>query len=145
MQAPPVQRNTLRMRSVFISDVHLGFKGCQAGYLLDFLRTVECEQIYLVGDIVDRHVAPSDTSSPAGAVRLLWQERQLSECAKIDKSWWGLRPFFEVCAAPPALGDATNETSQSRQASSRSRRIGIVSPGYFQKSKRPPSNQSHRK
>ena len=53
MQAPPIQRNTLRMRSVFISDVHLGFKGCQAGYLLDFLRTVECEQIYLVGDIVD--------------------------------------------------------------------------------------------
>jgi UDP-2,3-diacylglucosamine pyrophosphatase LpxH len=47
------QRTTLRARSVFISDVHLGFKGCQAQYLLDFLRRVECEQIYLVGDIID--------------------------------------------------------------------------------------------
>ena len=47
------QRTTLRARSVFISDIHLGFKGCQAQYLLDFLRRVECEQIYLVGDIID--------------------------------------------------------------------------------------------
>ncbi len=53
MTKRPVQRTTLRMRSVFISDVHLGFKGCQAHYLLDFLRRVECEQIYLVGDIID--------------------------------------------------------------------------------------------
>jgi UDP-2,3-diacylglucosamine pyrophosphatase LpxH len=43
----------LRLRSVFISDVHLGFKGCRAGFLLDFLRRVECQQIYLVGDIID--------------------------------------------------------------------------------------------
>jgi len=47
------QRSTLRLRSIFISDVHLGFKGCQAPFLLDFLRRVECDQIYLVGDIVD--------------------------------------------------------------------------------------------
>ena len=53
MNAGPVQRTTLRTRSVFISDVHLGFKGCQAQYLLDFLRSVECDQIYLVGDIID--------------------------------------------------------------------------------------------
>ncbi len=43
----------LRVRTVFISNVHLGFKGCHAEYLLDFLRRVECECIYLVGDIVD--------------------------------------------------------------------------------------------
>jgi UDP-2,3-diacylglucosamine pyrophosphatase LpxH len=46
-------RTTLRLRSVFISDVHLGFKGCRAEFLLDFLRRVECQQIYLVGDIID--------------------------------------------------------------------------------------------
>lgn len=40
-------------RSVFISDVHLGLADCQAGYLLDFLRTMQCERLYLVGDIVD--------------------------------------------------------------------------------------------
>lgn len=46
-------RPTLRLRTVFLSDTHLGFKGCRAEYLLDFLRRVECEQIYLVGDIID--------------------------------------------------------------------------------------------
>ena len=50
---PKPPQSTLRMRSVFISDVHLGFKGCRAEFLLDFLRRVECEQIYLVGDIID--------------------------------------------------------------------------------------------
>ncbi len=42
-----------RYRSVWISDVHLGFPGCQAGHLVEFLRTIECETLYLVGDIVD--------------------------------------------------------------------------------------------
>ncbi|WP_029654146.1 UDP-2,3-diacylglucosamine diphosphatase [Marinobacter daepoensis] len=40
-------------RSVFISDVHLGTADCQAEYLLDFLNNVQCETLYLVGDIVD--------------------------------------------------------------------------------------------
>jgi UDP-2,3-diacylglucosamine pyrophosphatase LpxH len=40
-------------RTVFISDVHLGTPGCRSGYLLDFLRSIRCEQLYLVGDIVD--------------------------------------------------------------------------------------------
>ena len=51
--SPMPPRSPLKLRSVFISDVHLGFKGCRAGYLLDFLRQVECEQLYLVGDIID--------------------------------------------------------------------------------------------
>lgn len=41
------------VRTLFISDVHLGTRGCQAAALLAFLKTVEAEQIYLVGDIVD--------------------------------------------------------------------------------------------
>lgn len=44
---------TNRCRTVFISDVHLGFHGCSAGFLLDFLDRTECETLYLVGDIVD--------------------------------------------------------------------------------------------
>jgi UDP-2,3-diacylglucosamine pyrophosphatase LpxH len=44
---------TKRYRALFISDVHLGTRGCQAGRLLDFLRYHEAETIYLVGDIVD--------------------------------------------------------------------------------------------
>jgi UDP-2,3-diacylglucosamine pyrophosphatase LpxH len=42
-----------RYRALFISDVHLGTRGCQAGMLLDFLRVYDAETIYLVGDIVD--------------------------------------------------------------------------------------------
>ena len=40
-------------RTVFISDIHLGTRGCQAELLLDFLRHITCEHLYLVGDIVD--------------------------------------------------------------------------------------------
>ena len=43
----------LRCRTVWISDLHLGTPGCQALALLDFLRRVECETLYLVGDIID--------------------------------------------------------------------------------------------
>ena len=43
----------LQVRTVWISDLHLGTPGCQAHHLLDFLRTVECERLFLVGDIVD--------------------------------------------------------------------------------------------
>ena len=40
-------------RSLFLSDIHLGTRHCQAELLLDFLETHEAEQIYLIGDIVD--------------------------------------------------------------------------------------------
>lgn len=43
----------LKFRTVFISDIHLGMRNAQADALLDFLKTVECECLYLVGDIVD--------------------------------------------------------------------------------------------
>src|SRR5260370_12091021 len=42
-----------RVRTLFLSDVHLGTRGCQADKLLDLLRHYEAETIYLVGDIVD--------------------------------------------------------------------------------------------
>ena len=44
---------TTRVRTLFISDTHLGTKGCQAQLLLDFLRDYDADEIYLVGDIVD--------------------------------------------------------------------------------------------
>ncbi len=43
----------LRVRAVWISDLHLGTPGCQARALMDFLRDVDCETLYLVGDIID--------------------------------------------------------------------------------------------
>lgn len=42
-----------RYRSIWISDVHLGFRGCRADFLLDFLRRTEATHLYLVGDIID--------------------------------------------------------------------------------------------
>ncbi len=43
----------MRWRTVWISDLHLGTPGCQAKALLDFLRQMECDTLYLVGDIID--------------------------------------------------------------------------------------------
>lgn len=42
-----------RFRSIFLSDVHLGTRACQADQLLSFLRHHESEYLFLVGDIVD--------------------------------------------------------------------------------------------
>ena len=42
-----------KVRAIFVSDVHLGTSACQAEYLLDMLSSVDCERLYLVGDIID--------------------------------------------------------------------------------------------
>jgi UDP-2,3-diacylglucosamine pyrophosphatase LpxH len=42
-----------RYRTLFLSDLHLGGRGCQADLLLDFLAHTEADAIYLVGDIID--------------------------------------------------------------------------------------------
>lgn len=41
------------VRSVFISDVHLGTRACQADRLLEFLKEHPAQYLYLVGDIID--------------------------------------------------------------------------------------------
>jgi UDP-2,3-diacylglucosamine pyrophosphatase LpxH len=41
------------VRSIFLSDIHLGTRACQAQRLLDFLREYESDHLFLVGDIVD--------------------------------------------------------------------------------------------
>lgn len=40
-------------KSIFISDIHLGTKSCKAKRLHDFLSNIECENLFLVGDIID--------------------------------------------------------------------------------------------
>jgi hypothetical protein len=44
---------SLRFRSIWISDIHLGFRGCRAESLLSFLKASESEHLYMVGDIVE--------------------------------------------------------------------------------------------
>jgi UDP-2,3-diacylglucosamine pyrophosphatase LpxH len=42
-----------RIRALFLSDVHLGSRACQAERLLSFLKRYDCRTIFLLGDIVD--------------------------------------------------------------------------------------------
>ena len=46
-------RSRLHFRTIWISDIHLGTKGCNAAMLIDFLDNVDSDTLYLVGDIVD--------------------------------------------------------------------------------------------
>lgn len=41
------------VKTVFVSDIHLGTRGCQAEKLIQFLKSYDCEELYLVGDIID--------------------------------------------------------------------------------------------
>jgi UDP-2,3-diacylglucosamine pyrophosphatase LpxH len=49
----PFPRQVTTHRTLFISDTHLGTRGCKARQLADFLTHNECETLYLVGDIID--------------------------------------------------------------------------------------------
>src|SRR5215471_1880240 len=42
-----------RFRTIWISDLHLGTRGCKAGFLLDILRCNDADTICLVGNIID--------------------------------------------------------------------------------------------
>lgn len=50
---PADVHGSTRYRAVFISDVHLGTRTAQTEALLEFLRVVEADTYYLVGDIID--------------------------------------------------------------------------------------------
>ncbi|MCB9895191.1 MAG: UDP-2,3-diacylglucosamine diphosphatase [Planctomycetes bacterium] len=52
MSDEPKSKKT-HFRTVWISDVHLGTKYCRAERLLHFLKSVQCDYLYLVGDIID--------------------------------------------------------------------------------------------
>ena len=43
----------LRYRTVFLSDLHLGTPGVQAADLSKLLKKLQCEKLYLVGDVID--------------------------------------------------------------------------------------------
>jgi len=45
--------NKLKLRTIWLSDIHLGSSGCQVDFLLNFLRSTQTEHLFLVGDIID--------------------------------------------------------------------------------------------
>jgi len=49
----PSEANRIRLKSAFISDVHLGSRDCHAAELLRFLDRIEVDTLFLVGDLID--------------------------------------------------------------------------------------------
>jgi len=43
----------MKYKSIFISDIHLGTKQAKANEFLEFIKTHEAENLYLIGDIID--------------------------------------------------------------------------------------------
>lgn len=72
----------LQCRSVFISDVHLGFDGCSAESLVSFLRSVDARTLYLVGDIIDLACASSALMWPAAHHQVLREIFSLADAGR---------------------------------------------------------------
>ncbi|WP_101756769.1 UDP-2,3-diacylglucosamine diphosphatase [Oceanicoccus sp. KOV_DT_Chl] len=51
--APVGSSSKVFFKTLWLSDIHLGSRDCHAAYLLHFLNHIECERLYLVGDIFD--------------------------------------------------------------------------------------------
>ena len=43
----------IEVKAIFLSDIHLGSKGCKADLLLTFLKQYKPKKLFLVGDIID--------------------------------------------------------------------------------------------
>lgn len=73
--APRIQS----VRTLFISDVHLGSKDCKAEFLLHLLARVRADRIYLVGDIVDLWAMERQMFWPASHHSVLQKILQLAQ------------------------------------------------------------------
>jgi UDP-2,3-diacylglucosamine pyrophosphatase LpxH len=62
-----------RFRTIWISDVHLGTRGCNAGLLIDFLDHTDSETMYLVGDIIDGWRLKKKFYWPASHNDIVWR------------------------------------------------------------------------
>jgi UDP-2,3-diacylglucosamine pyrophosphatase LpxH len=50
---PAVTPFSRKIRSLFLSDIHLGSRACRAGELLSLLKNYDAQHIFLLGDIID--------------------------------------------------------------------------------------------
>jgi UDP-2,3-diacylglucosamine pyrophosphatase LpxH len=74
------------MRTVWLSDVHLGSPACRVRLLLDFLRQTRCELLYLVGDIIDLESLRRNFYWPSSHTEVLQ--------VLLDKSLQGTRVIY---------------------------------------------------
>ncbi|MGV3615497.1 MAG: UDP-2,3-diacylglucosamine diphosphatase [Fimbriimonas sp.] len=75
-----------RYRAVFLSDLHLGSAGCQVEAVREFLSSFECDDLYLVGDIIDGWVGRPNGRWGYGSTELI---RIL-----LDKTNQGCRVYY---------------------------------------------------
>jgi UDP-2,3-diacylglucosamine pyrophosphatase LpxH len=72
--ARPVTRSDRRRyRTIWISDIHLGTRGCNADLLIDFLDSVDSDTLYLVGDIIDGWRLKKSWYWPAKHNDIVWR------------------------------------------------------------------------
>ena len=69
----PSERRRCRFRTIWISDVHLGTKGCNAPMLIDFLDSTDSKTMYLVGDIIDGWRMKKRFYWPAAHNDIVWR------------------------------------------------------------------------
>lgn len=69
----PASGERRRYRTIWISDIHLGTKGCNAQMLIDFLDSVDSETMYLVGDIIDGWRLKKRFYWPAAHNDIVWR------------------------------------------------------------------------
>ena len=116
-----LDRAVRRYRAVWISDLHLGTPGCKAEHLLDFLKSTECETLYLVGDIVDGwqlkkswywHQSHSDVIQ-----KILRKARKGTRVVYITGNHdEGLKPYLGVALGGISLqGEATHVMADGRR------------------------------
>ena len=70
-----------KYKSIFISDFHLGSRGCQADALCSFLKDNTSENLFLVGDIIDGWRLKKKWYFPQSHVNVL---RRILTAAKRD-------------------------------------------------------------
>ena len=71
------------VKAIFISDVHLGTKQCKAKALLEFLSTLKCDYLFLVGDIIDGWALRRKHYWPKSHTEVLRRILKLSERCKV--------------------------------------------------------------
>lgn len=69
----PAAGERRKYRTIWISDIHLGTRGCNARMLIDFLDNVDSETMYLVGDIIDGWRLKKRFYWPAAHNDIVWR------------------------------------------------------------------------
>lgn len=70
-------------RTVFLSDLHLGSRWCKSKYLNRFLSELECQNLYLVGDIIDGWKLQKKSSWPQSHNKVIRRLLKMSQKTRI--------------------------------------------------------------